>query len=168
MFASFFGRRKSRLDIESQFQALVASARTPAFYETDGVPDTMEGRFDLLVAFVWQAITLHQSQDERDVAQALFDRLVDEVEGTLREQGFNDKGFAKRMKKLVAAIYSRFEDYAEAMKSDDPKEALARALAQNIWLSTTPAPGAYNLAEIFLKNLPDRGAKGLANQQSPA
>lgn len=153
MFASLFGKSKAHRQIEPRFQSVVTRARDAELFANAGVPDTIEGRFELLVLMVWQEIHNLNMDNQKDVAQAIFDRTVDELEGTLREQGFNDKGFAKRMKKLVATLYSRFEDYEAALKTDDAVMAMVPILSQHVWQSDDHVDGARTLAQHVMDNI---------------
>ena len=56
MFARF---RRARLDPaipSTLYGAIVAQARTPALYTDLGVPDTVEGRFEMVVAHMALAL----------------------------------------------------------------------------------------------------------------
>lgn len=146
-----FARSSHDQWVGSAFAACVDLARAPELYTAYAVPDTREGRFEMLVAQVYLAIRTLRADavTGQDKAQALFDRLIEELEGTLREDGFQDKGFKKRIKHLVATVYERFGRYEAALKAQD-RTALSRELAEVVWedAAVTPRSDALS-AHLF-------------------
>jgi cytochrome b pre-mRNA-processing protein 3 len=141
-------RRERRETIERLYGAIVAQARMPAFYLALGVPDTVEGRFDLIVLHVhllFRRLT-GQSAEMQAVGQGVFDRFVTDMDDSLREMGTGDLAVPKRMRAMGEAFYGRAEAYDAALSAqeDDP---LAGALARNVYASTPQqAPSARRLA----------------------
>ncbi|WP_282609148.1 ubiquinol-cytochrome C chaperone family protein [Pelagibius sp. Alg239-R121] len=112
---------------------IVAQARQPAFYSACGVPDTVDGRFDLIVLHVFLVMNrLKQEHDRSSAAsQALFDLLFLDMDQSLREMGVGDVGVGKRIKSMVQAFYGRLSAYESALKSGE--EALKDALKRNLF-----------------------------------
>lgn len=112
---------------------LVAATRRPVFYLRFGVPDTFEGRFDLLLLHI--AVILHrlraQGNAAAPVAQHLVDVLFRRFDIALREMGVSDIGVPKRMKTLAEAYNGRTTAYLEALATND-ETALAAAIRRNI------------------------------------
>ncbi len=127
---SFF-RKKTNPAIEPLYQTVIAQARTPIFYQSYGVPDTLDGRFDMIVFHLTPLID--QLRDEEGAitpdGQALFDRFVDDMEDNLRTLGVGDTSVPKKMKKMGEAFYGRFAAYREAFDNDD---SLRTAIARNV------------------------------------
>ncbi len=75
-------RRRARSDtISTLYGTIVAQARLPCFYREYGVPDTVNGRFDLLVLHL--ALVLDRLADEpqlRELGQALFDHFCTDMD----------------------------------------------------------------------------------------
>jgi cytochrome b pre-mRNA-processing protein 3 len=108
---------------------IIARAREPHFFAALDVPDTMDGRFDMVTLHAWLVLVRLQAVGEAAAAQALTDALFVGFDEALREQGVSDMGMGRRMKAMANAFYGRFAAYGAA----DSGEALAEAMARNVW-----------------------------------
>lgn len=121
--------------IEAIYGMIVAQARLPAFYQRYQVPDTVNGRFDMVLLHLW--LVLHRLKAREGAAalsQALFDRFCSDMDANLREMGVGDLSVPKRMLKFAEAFYGRTNAYDAALRAGGG--ALAQALARNILLNT--------------------------------
>ncbi len=110
---------------------IVTQARQPSFYRDLGVPDTVNGRFDLLVLHLWMVLRRFNSAEAAtNLSQALFDRFCDDMDANLREMGVGDLTVPKRMQAFGEAFYGRVAAYDLALTSG--QEPLAQALCKNI------------------------------------
>jgi cytochrome b pre-mRNA-processing protein 3 len=117
--------------IEAIYGMIVTRAREPVFYRDLGVPDTVNGRFDLLVLHLWIVLTrMKQIEGGAGLSQALFDRFCNDMDDNLREMGVGDLTVPKRMQAFGEAFYGRAAAYDRALTAGD--EALAQALCKNI------------------------------------
>ncbi|MDX7950746.1 ubiquinol-cytochrome C chaperone family protein [Lichenihabitans sp. Uapishka_5] len=118
---------------EPLHDALVAQIRQPVFYTDFGVPDTFEGRFDLLVLHAALALRRLRDlgDDGRDLAQRTVDLMFARFEIALRESGVSDIGIPKRMTRLAEAFKGRAAAYDAALAGHRP-EALAEAVNRNV------------------------------------
>jgi cytochrome b pre-mRNA-processing protein 3 len=117
--------------IEIIYGMIVTQAREPSFYRDLGVPDTVNGRFDLLVLHLWMVLRrLRSAESATTVSQALFDRFCDDMDANLREMGVGDLAVPKRMRAFGEAFYGRAAAYDAALGSG--RESLAHALCRNI------------------------------------
>jgi cytochrome b pre-mRNA-processing protein 3 len=134
-------RRPNRPNIDALYGMIVAQARTPAFYRDYGVPDTVEGRLDMLV--------LHVVLLLRGLApllgQQLFDRFCQDIDDNFREMGIGDLAVPKEMRKVAEAFYGRAQAYETALAAGDTA-ALETAVARNVFGATAPTLGACALA----------------------
>jgi cytochrome b pre-mRNA-processing protein 3 len=124
--------------VAALYSACVAQARAPEFYQILAVPDTIDGRFDLLVLHVVLAMRRLGGEDE--MKQQLFDLMFADMDQSLREMGVGDMGIGKRIKPMIAAFYGRMQSYENALAEDD--EVLAQALARNLYGKAVPSPEA--------------------------
>ena len=127
--------RKPRLTppgtIEAIYGMIVTQAREPIFYRDLGVPDTVNGRFDLLLLHLWLLLRrLRTVQGANELSQALFDRFCEDMDDNLREMGVGDQTVPKRMRAFGEAFYGRVQAYDLAMAAGG--EALAEAICKNI------------------------------------
>jgi len=117
--------------IEAIYGMIVTQAREPLFYRDLGVPDTVNGRFDLLVLHLWMVLRrLKLLEGGARLCQALFDRFCDDMDANLREMGVGDLTVPKRMQAFGEAFYGRVAAYDLALTSG--QEPLAQALCKNI------------------------------------
>ena len=124
-------RISSRRTIEAIYGMIVTQAREPLFYRDLGVPDTVNGRFDLLLLHLWMVLRrLKSVAGGTALCQALFDRFCADMDANLREMGVGDLTVPKRMQAFGEAFYGRSAAYDLAL-TDGP-EALAQALCKNI------------------------------------
>lgn len=106
---------------------LIARAREPVFFLQFAVPDTMDGRFDLVALHAWLAID-HLESDS-PLRQALIDEIFVSFDEALRALGTGDVGMNRRLKTMAGAFYGRLQAYREA----DGAEALADAIHRNLY-----------------------------------
>jgi cytochrome b pre-mRNA-processing protein 3 len=137
-----FAPRKSRLPvrgatIEAIYGMIVAQARLPEFYLRFGVPDTVNGRFDMVVLHLWMLLSRLRAQGASAEAQQLFDHFCNDMDANLREMGVGDLTVPKRMKKFGEAFYGRSVAYDAAIVAGEGE--LRAALARNILASDNAA-----------------------------
>ena len=124
-------RTPSRGTIESIYGMIVTQAREPLFYRDLGVPDTVNGRFDMLVLHLWMVLRRAKPiEGGTELSQALFDRFCDDMDANLREMGVGDLTVPKRMQAFGEAFYGRAAAYDVALAAG--REPLAQALCKNI------------------------------------
>jgi cytochrome b pre-mRNA-processing protein 3 len=124
-------RVSSRGTIEAIYGMIVTQAREPLFYRDLGVPDTVNGRFDLLVLHLWMVLhRLKSMEGAGELSQALFDHFCDDMDANLREMGVGDLTVPKRMREFGEAFYGRAAAYDLALTAGG--EPLAQALCKNI------------------------------------
>lgn len=136
------------------YGAAVRAARHPVFFTALGVPDTLDGRFDLVGAHVALLIRrLRRDPDKHGpaLAQAVFDAMFADMDFNLREMGVGDMSIAKRVKNMWEAFHGRAQAYEGPLDAAD-KTALAAALARNVWRGdkAADAPEPLRLAALML------------------
>ncbi len=134
LFKSGSDRRAVRGAAVDLYEAIVAAAREPALYVQGGVPDTVDGRFDSVALHSFLLMDrMSGSEGWTRVGEALADRIVADMDQSLREMGIGDMSIGKKVKAAASQLYGRFDVYWGALRSDDPKTALAEALARNLF-----------------------------------
>ena len=135
------------------YTAAVAAAREPWYYTALAVPDTLDGRFDLVGAHVFLLIDRLRAAPEPGpaVAQAVFDAMFNDMDFNLREMGVGDMTVGKRVKQMWEAFHGRAMAYETALKSDDDA-ALVSSLARNVWRGEAPSGAAESLAVLMRRH----------------
>jgi cytochrome b pre-mRNA-processing protein 3 len=146
MILARFLRSPQARTIQALYGAIVAQARSARFYADYGVPDTVEGRFDMIVLHL--VLLLHRlgrtADAGRGLGQDLFDEFCRDLDANLREMGTGDLAVPKRMQAFAEAFYGRQAAYLAALGAAD-EGAFERALARNIFPAGGDA-GAVPLA----------------------
>lgn len=146
MILGLFRRRDDR-KADDLYAAVVAHARNPVFYTDFAVPDSVEGRFELIVAHCGLLVARFTGAGEphagfgRRLAEAFFA----DMDRNLREMGIGDLTVPKRMKKIAGAFYGRTEALQAALADADPA-ASAEVVRRNVYDGAAPAGAAEALA----------------------
>lgn len=162
MFLDRFFRPRTALAMGQKLYAdVVTQARTPALYEAYGVPDTVEGRFELYTVHVFLLLDRLKGQGARasETSQALFDTYLGALDDALREMGVGDLSVGKKMRKLGEAFYGRVKSYESAFAALPQPDHLHALLGRTVYAQG----GAENVAKLADYVLRQRA--GLAEQK---
>jgi len=123
---------------ELAYRRVVEQARRPGFFVECGVPDTLDGRFELICLHAF--LYLHRLKREQPRAaplgQRFFDTMFADFDRSLREMGTGDLSVGREVKRMAAAFYGRIAAYETGLAADD--DALRPALARNLF-GTAPS-----------------------------
>jgi cytochrome b pre-mRNA-processing protein 3 len=148
------------------YTAAVAGARNPWFFGALGVPDSLDGRFDLVALHVALLIRrLRREPDPRGaaLAQAVFDAMFADMDLNLREMGVGDLSVAKRVRRMWEALHGRALAYEAALDAGDVA-ALAAALRRNVWRRAEPGDAGPGAEALRLADHTVRVDEALAGQ----
>ncbi len=126
-------RRGERAAAERVYCAALTAARQPYFYLRCGVPDTLQGRFEMVALNLFPVLhrLMRDPGDGPDLAQLVAESFVDDMDDTLREVGVSDTRVAKRMKTLYESFAGRISAYGTALGAEE--DALRAAIARNVF-----------------------------------
>jgi cytochrome b pre-mRNA-processing protein 3 len=148
VLARWLGRRPDERDVAGLYLLLVERSRAPVFFTRCGVPDTVDGRFDMIVlhAFLLFHRLKGEGAEAAALSQALFDHLMGDMDVNLRELGVSDMGVGRKIKRMAKAFYGRVGAYDRALAAGDDA-ALEEALGRNLFRTLPPPqPGARLMA----------------------
>ena len=115
-----FPRSRAEQDGERLLQMVIEVSRLPVFFGEARVPDTLEGRFELMTLNAALAlIRLRCAAGAEPLAQAFTDQLFRHFDAGLREAGTGDLTVPKRMAQLAGSFYARLSAYARAIDRQD-------------------------------------------------
>lgn len=115
------------------YQAALQGAREEIFYAQHGVPDSFDGRFDLMLLHLFCILDPLVGHDEYDdLSQYVFDVTFRNMDQTLREMGIGDMGIPKHMKRMMKAFNGRMHSYREATHTGDD-EVMHDVLKRNLF-----------------------------------
>ncbi|KKJ75881.1 hypothetical protein WH95_15930 [Kiloniella litopenaei] len=133
MFRKFFRRDRESDAVHDLYACLVEQARKTEFYENHSVPDSLDGRFDMITLHMFLVLHRLKAEKERTEAfsQKLFDLMFYDMDLSLREMGVGDVGVGKRVKAMLQGFYGRLAAYEGALEQGDT--ALEDALKRNLY-----------------------------------
>jgi cytochrome b pre-mRNA-processing protein 3 len=150
-----FGFRRRRFERAgfALYARAVGAARAPFLYRDLGVPDTFDGRFDLVGLYAFLLVRRLEAEPPagHHLAQAVFDAMFSDMDVTLRELGVGDLSVGKRVKAMWEAFHGRARAYEAALGAADDAAidaALGAALARNVWRGSPPDGGPAALARL--------------------
>lgn len=158
-----FGRRADAAAL-ALYRKIVDQARQRAFFEACGVPDTVDGRFDLLVLHLFLVLRRLKGARARTAgfSQALFDVAFEDLDESLRRLGAGDLGVGRRIRDMAEGFYGRVAAYERAVVRGD--EDLEACLRRNLF-----GAGAAEAAQVAaLAGYVRREAAGLDGQSIEA
>ncbi len=141
MVFSFFRRRPEQAT-RDLYAAIVAQARQPQFYTHFDVPDTIDGRFDLISLHAMLVFIRLRGEGYagKTRSQAVFDLFFVDMDHALRELGASDTSVPRKVKRMAELFYGASQSYMSALEEDDaaaaqgkPRAELALALQRNIY-----------------------------------
>lgn len=127
-----FRNKQNKADVSVLYAGLVARARNPLFYTELGVPDSFDGRFDLLAMHVHVVLRdlRRRGVGRQSIGQAVFDAFFADLDQGLREAGVGDLSVAKKIRKMAEAFYGRAGAYDEALGTGVASAANIEPLAE--------------------------------------
>ena len=142
MFTYFQQRRDRKRRAAELYEQAVAQARLPVFYEAWGVPDNVDGRFEMISLHCYLFMRHLKRVGEDKLAQALFDVFFVNMDRTLREMGVGDLSVPKHMKRMMKGFNGRAHHYEQALREEN-EGLLREAVERNIYgtLEVTPSEG---------------------------
>lgn len=137
MIFGLFGKRQSQQPSpgEAAYAAIAAAARRPAFYRDLGAPDTLPGRFEMLVlhaALCTRRLGRDPDPRAKEFSQGVFDAMIAALDSNLREIGVGDVTVPKRMKAMARSFFDGAKVYDAALDAGD-RDALAEAIARIVY-----------------------------------
>jgi cytochrome b pre-mRNA-processing protein 3 len=153
MLAWLTGRDAPRRTAGELYGRVVAEARRPAFYANLGVPDTPEGRFELIALHLF--LVLERLRRDGSAGEAVsrhvLEAFVTDMDDCMREMGVGDLTVPKRVKRAAAGFYERAGVYRAGLDTAD-STALAAAVQGYIFVTTNAPDAAAQLADYVRSN----------------
>jgi cytochrome b pre-mRNA-processing protein 3 len=138
MFRWFAGRAARKEAAEKIYDAIVAQSRNPSFYLHCSVPDTLSGRFDMLVIHMFIVLQILKigGREGQLLAQEIVEAFIREMDTMVRDLGVSDRNVPKEVRKIAQLFYGQLLAYSTMMQRND-----MNGLAEEIWKSFQSAEG---------------------------
>ena len=128
----FFSKTRQDKLARNVFKIIVEQSRKKYFYLHLGVPDTLEGRFELIVLHTFLVVRcLKQSKVMKKFGRDIMTILFDDFDLSLREMGVGDMGIGKKIKVMADSFYGRCKAYEEGLKLGDRE--IEEAITRNVY-----------------------------------
>lgn len=103
------------------YDSIVTQARTRDLYARLGVPDTPEGRFEMVVLHLVLVLDrLGQAGDAgRRLSRTLTETFAVDLDDNFREMSVGDLAVPRHVKRAVGALHERYSTYRAAIAGHD-------------------------------------------------
>ncbi|HVQ07297.1 MAG TPA: ubiquinol-cytochrome C chaperone family protein [Allosphingosinicella sp.] len=154
LLKSIFGEAKQRAPLEPLYRAIVARGRDPAWYREGRVPDTIDGRFDMIAAILALVLLRFEAEGAagRGPSVLLTEIFIDDMDGTLRQIGIGDYVVGKHVGRMMSALGGRIAAFRAGREP-----GFGDAVARNIFHEAPPSEAAVAVVAAGL----ERFAAGL-------
>lgn len=155
MLKRLFGDKDERPRLVPLYRALVTEARNPFWYREGRVPDTLDGRFDMVAALLSLTLLRLETEGEKGRGPSAFltEVFVDDMDGQLRQMGIGDIVVGKHIGKMMAALGGRITAYREGLADGGD---LAGALERNLYRGEPADPAAVALVAERMRGFAGR------------
>jgi cytochrome b pre-mRNA-processing protein 3 len=123
-------RRDRQRTARKLYGSIVTQARQPTFYAAWGIPDTAQGRFEMIALHLTLALQRlsQEGRGGRQLARSLTESFVVDMDDAMREMTFSDLAVPREIKRAAAALYDRHAAYLAACAPTAGPDALPAAL----------------------------------------
>lgn len=151
----YFSRRRAGGEGKTLYAAAVRGARRPEFYALCGVPDTLDGRFELVALHAFIVLRRLKRRSGR-TAQEFCDAIFADMDDNLREMGAGDLGVGRRVRTMAKAFYGRVAAYEGGLSAGEA--ALCEALARNVYGTVRAEPEDVGALAAYVRREAERAA----------
>ena len=150
----FRNRGNDRRKAKQLYGAVVTQARQPMFYSGLGVPDTPEGRYEMIVLHLYLLMERLRAEGEPAVKlnRHLVEAFVEDMDDSMREMGVGDLTVPKKVKRAAAGYYERAGEYRAGLEAPAGSGGLGSALARNIWPRADATPAEAELLAAYVRS----------------
>ena len=135
-----FGASGGRQALLPLYRRIVEEGRAPFWYCEGGVPDTLQGRFDMIAAIMALVLLrLEREESARVDSVRLTEIFIDDMEGTVRQIGIGDLMVGKHVGKMMSALGGRLAAFRAVAAGE---REMAEAVRHNVFHDAAPSPDA--------------------------
>ena len=155
LFKRLFAKGDDRAIVRPLYAAVAAYARQPHWYVEGEVPDTIDGRFEMVSLLLSLVLIRLDRIGEAAAAPAalLAEVFVEDMDGQMRELGMGDVVVGKHIGKMMSALGGRLGAYRAGLEG---KASFGEALVRNLYAGSAPSAGALLHVEAELRATFDR------------
>jgi cytochrome b pre-mRNA-processing protein 3 len=152
LFKRLLGGRRDAAALAPLYAAIVRTAREPHWYVEGQVPDTLDGRFDMVsTALSLVLLRLEALGDPaREPSARLTELFVSDMDGQLRQHGIGDLVVGKHVGRMMGQLGGRLAAYREGLADGGD---LAGAIERNVHRGAVVTDAARAHVETRLRAL---------------
>lgn len=149
---NFISFSKENAEVKKFYNEIVALARNTSLYINGGVPDTLDGRFELIILHIHFFIRRLTKAGPKEVkfSQDIINYMIKDFDRSLREMGVGDLSVGKKIKFMVSAYYGRANAYDSCIKN---KNIFSEALRKNLYGTIHPKDDEVKYMRKYIINL---------------
>lgn len=160
IFESFRAKKRQENAAANLYVAAVEQARSQAFFLDMGIPDTVDGRFDLIILHTMLLMRRLRKNgaDAAGISQALLNLMFADMDRNLREMGVGDLSVGKQVKKMAKAFYGRSETWEKGLDAQDGSarddaadNALVKAFTETVYRSVDASQAKPTLLAAYAR-----------------
>ncbi|UYY57447.1 ubiquinol-cytochrome C chaperone family protein [Sphingomonas sp. S2-65] len=152
MFQRLFGK-PDRGTAPLLYDQVVALGRAPHWYREGAVPDTIDGRFDMIAAVLAMVLLRLEAEPEGIASSTvLAECFIEDMDGQLREIGIGDVVVGKHMGKMMGMLGGRLGAFRTGLAEGSFRAVIDR----NVYRGHVPDEAARAHVEGQLLALRDR------------
>jgi cytochrome b pre-mRNA-processing protein 3 len=142
LLTRILGGRSDRDQLAPLYRRIVEIGRDPAWYRAGQVPDTVNGRFDIIAAVLALVLIRLEREEDREARNAgtfLTEIFIQDMDGSLRQIGIGDLVVGKHIGRVMSALGGRLAAFRPAMAD---RAGMETAVTRNIFHEAAPGPEA--------------------------
>lgn len=144
-----FSKQNPNAEMQPLYNSIIEEGRRLFWYEEGAVPDSLDGRFDMIAAiFVLVLIRLESDESVNQQASWLTELFITDMDGQLRQIGIGDMVVGKHVKRMMGALGGRIGAYRDSI---DDKEKLMEALKRNLYRGEETSQKALDFLATHLQ-----------------
>lgn len=147
-----FHREDPKNGMKPLYDAVIARARAVHWYVEGSVPDTLDGRFDMIAAILSFVLLRLEQEEMRQENVWLTELFIDDMEGQLRQIGVGDVVVSKNLGRMVSALGGRLCTYRDALRKSEATGTceMRDALLRNLYRGEAVSEEAVSHVETRL------------------
>jgi len=148
-----FKKNKNLKAARKYYNNIVMLSRNRKFYIYGGVPDSIDGRFELIVLHIYFFVgrLLKADKEGRDLSQKLIEVMIEDFDNSLREIGVGDLSVGKKVKYMVSSYYGRVSVYDKNISDFNGK--FIESLKNNLFGTVIPKTQHIDYILKYILNL---------------
>lgn len=146
------GPSDRELVAQKLYAAVIAQARRREFFTDYGVPDSVDGRFEMVALHAFLLFHRLKEQGEKSAAvcQTVYDLMFRDMDASVRQLGAGDLGVGKRVRFMTEAMGGRIKAYEAALTGKG--QELEAALRRNVFGTSEPGREASGRMTEYVRN----------------